>query len=357
MTRILLLPFLMISLIFSYCSQSATNVSQSNTKSSTQAVQIDKKNLAEATFGAGCFWCVEAVFEELQGVSSVESGYSGGTVKNPTYEQICTKTTGHAEVARIYYDPKIIGFDELLEVFWSTHDPTTLNQQGADKGPQYRSAIYYHDDDQKTLAEKSKAEVASELWDDPIVTEISPLINYYPAENYHQDYYDLNPNYGYCVAVINPKMAKFRKKFAHKLKGAAPQVATQSLEVLSKGNYNQLNEMEQYVIQQKGTERPFTGEYVTNKEKGTYICRQCNQPLFDSDAKFKSGTGWPSFDDIYADGAVLEVPDADGRRIEIICGNCDGHLGHVFKNEGFTEKQTRHCVNSVSLNFVPVTTN
>lgn len=179
---------------------------------------IDKDKYEVATLGAGCFWCVEAVFQELKGVVKVESGYTGGHVENPTYEQICTKLTGHAEVTQVFFDPEVITFEEILEVFWSTHNPTTPDQQGADKGPQYRSAIFYNSDAQRLAAEKSKIEVAPELWDDPIVTEVSPLGAYYPAEEYHQDFYTNNPNYGYCRAVINPKMSKFRKRFADKLK-------------------------------------------------------------------------------------------------------------------------------------------
>lgn len=187
-------------------------------KETTDLNMSDNNKYEIATLGAGCFWCVEAVFQELKGVVKVESGYTGGHVKNPTYEQICTKLTGHAEVAQVHFDPEIISFEEILEVFWSTHNPTTPDQQGNDKGPQYRSAIYYHDDAQRLIAEKSKIEVAPQLWDDPIVTEITELGPYYGAEAYHQDFYTNNPNYGYCRAVINPKMAKFRKRFADKLK-------------------------------------------------------------------------------------------------------------------------------------------
>jgi len=178
-------------------------------------------NMKQATFGAGCFWCVEAIFQDVKGVESVESGYSGGHIDNPTYEQVCSKKTGHAEVIRINYDESIVDFNTLLEVFWHTHNPTTLNRQGADVGPQYRSVIYYHDDEQKEKALASrKTTDASGLWKDPIVTEISPLINYYVAEKYHQDYYTQNPNQGYCSVVIAPKVAKFRKQFKHLLKEA-----------------------------------------------------------------------------------------------------------------------------------------
>lgn len=174
--------------------------------------------LKEATFGAGCFWCVEAIYQRVNGVVAVESGYSGGHVEDPAYRQVVTGTTGHAEVIRLKFDPDIISFDELLEVFWHTHDPTTLNRQGADVGPQYRSAIFYHDEEQKRIAETSmKKTDESDLWDDPIVTEISPLINYYKAEDYHQNYFNNNPNAGYCSVVIAPKLAKFKKDFPHLL--------------------------------------------------------------------------------------------------------------------------------------------
>jgi peptide-methionine (S)-S-oxide reductase len=171
-----------------------------------------------ATFGAGCFWCVEAVFQELKGVISVQSGYMGGKTLNPTYRDICTGNTGHAEVTQVTFDPDVISYDELLEVLWTTHDPTTLNRQGADAGTQYRSAIFYHNDEQKSKAEKSKAEVASKIWNNKIVTEIVPAVTFYAAEEYHQDYYANNPNAGYCQIVINPKIQKVRSKFSDKLK-------------------------------------------------------------------------------------------------------------------------------------------
>ena len=175
-----------------------------------------KKN--KATFGAGCFWCVEAVFQRLNGVEALVSGYMGGSIKNPTYREICSGLTGHAEVVEITYDEDIISFAELLEVLWTTHDPTTLNRQGADKGTQYRSVVFYHDDTQKEVTERSIKEVASELYDDPIVTEVSPVDVFYSAEVYHQDYFNRNKFAPYCLAVINPKVAKLKQKFKSKLK-------------------------------------------------------------------------------------------------------------------------------------------
>jgi peptide-methionine (S)-S-oxide reductase len=172
-----------------------------------------------ATLGEGCFWCTEAFFQRLEGVYQVISGYGGGHVENPTYEQVCDKNTGHVELARIVYDPSKITYDELLEVFWKTHDPTTRDRQGNDVGPQYRSVVYYHNDEQKKKAEQYKASLdKSGAWDKPIVTDIEPFKNFYLAENYHQNYYNDNPNQGYCRFVIQPKIEKFEKVFKNKLK-------------------------------------------------------------------------------------------------------------------------------------------
>jgi len=172
-----------------------------------------------AIFGEGCFWCTEAFFQRLKGVISVTSGYGGGHVDNPTYEQVCDKTTGHVELAKIIYNPSEITYDELLEVFWKTHDPTTVDQQGADKGPQYRSVVFYMNDIQKQKAEHYKEELSkSGAWDKPVVTAIEPFKNFYPSENYHHDYYNNNPNQGYCRYVIQPKVEKFEKVFKDKLK-------------------------------------------------------------------------------------------------------------------------------------------
>lgn len=171
-----------------------------------------------ATFGAGCFWCTEAVFQRLKGVVKVESGYSGGRRENPSYEQVCSGATGHAEVVQVTYDPEIISFEELLEIFWKTHDPTTLNRQGNDIGTQYRSVIFYHDDEQKQLAEKYKKKLdATGIFNSSIVTEISPLKNFYKAEDYHKDYYNNNSSQPYCSFVITPKVEKLKEVFKEKL--------------------------------------------------------------------------------------------------------------------------------------------
>jgi len=172
-----------------------------------------------ATLAGGCFWCLEAAFQDLKGVEKVQSGYAGGHIANPSYEQVCTGTTGHAEVVQITFDPTVVSFDDLLHVFFTIHDPTTLNRQGEDVGTQYRSAIFYHTPEQKATAERVIRELAAEkVWDDPVVTELKPLDAFYPAEQYHRDYYRRNPNQGYCRAVIAPKVAKVRKLYFDKLK-------------------------------------------------------------------------------------------------------------------------------------------
>ncbi len=199
----------MLFFALSFCLISITQAQQKN---------MNKQNLQTATLAGGCFWCIEAAFSDLKGVEKVVSGYTGGTVKHPSYREVCTGTTGHAEAVQITFDPAVITFEELLEVFWTAHDPTTLNRQGADVGTQYRSAIFYHDKHQKEIAEHSIATVAAPLWEKGIVTEVVPFEVFYSAEDYHQDYFELNPNASYCRIVIAPKVQKVRKKFHDKLK-------------------------------------------------------------------------------------------------------------------------------------------
>jgi peptide-methionine (S)-S-oxide reductase len=196
------------------------NRSHDSAFASREDAVLESDKFERATFGAGCFWCTEAVFQQLNGVQSVVSGYSGGRVKNPTYHQVNSGTTGHAEVTQIAFDPAVISFAELLEVFWQTHDPTTPNRQGNDFGPQYRSAIFYHNDEQRRLAEHYKQKLDEEgAFEAPIVTEITPFTEFYRAESYHQNYFDVNPNQPYCAMVVRPKVEKVKKVFRDKLKG------------------------------------------------------------------------------------------------------------------------------------------
>lgn len=196
------------------------NESKSEAKQEMKNIMNDKNpNLETATFGSGCFWCTEAIFERVNGVVAVVSGYSGGTVEDPSYKEVCDGTTGHAECTQITFDSAIVSYDELLEIFWKTHDPTTLNKQGNDVGTQYRSVIFYHNNAQKQKAEFYKNKLTEEkIWEKPIITEIAKFDKFYPAEDYHQEYYDNNPNQGYCSFVITPKVEKFEKIFKDKLK-------------------------------------------------------------------------------------------------------------------------------------------
>lgn len=215
--KVLILLVSLASVLLMSCNSRAQSNKSTNKKNKDTLMNSDKYE--QATFGEGCFWCSEAVYEEVKGVKSVVAGYAGGHVKNPSYREVCTGNTGHAEVARIIFDPSVVSYKELLEVFWHTHNPTTLNRQGADVGTQYRSVIFYHNEQQKKIAEESMAETEkSGLWEDPIVTEIEPLKNFYEAENYHQDYYANNPNAGYCSVVIAPKIKKFKQEFSYLLK-------------------------------------------------------------------------------------------------------------------------------------------
>lgn len=213
----------LLSATFASCAQKRTvamnetnNLSQPATPASSTS---SAAGLDTATFGEGCFWCTESFFLQLKGVKKVVSGYSGGHVANPTYQQVCTGTTGHAEVCNIIYDPAEISFDRLLEAFWESHDPTTLNRQGNDVGTQYRSVVFYHNEEQKAKAEAYKQRLNAEgAFDKPVITAIQPFTVFYPAENYHQDYYNNNQNQPYCQLVIRPKLEKFRKVFKEELK-------------------------------------------------------------------------------------------------------------------------------------------
>lgn len=215
-----------VLLLYALFAVLGTAIAGCTTNSNSQFQQVktmDEQPKADneiATFGTGCFWCTEAVFQSLKGVYKVESGYSGGKVVNPTYKEVCEGTTGHAEVVQITYNPKVISFAQLMEVFFKTHDPTTLNRQGADEGTQYRSAVFYHNEEQRKFAEEIKAKLnAEKAYDSPIVTEVTAFTKFYKAEDYHQDYYNLNgQSNGYCRMVIQPKLDKFKKSFAAMLK-------------------------------------------------------------------------------------------------------------------------------------------
>ncbi len=219
-TIAMLAGMVLFSLNGTFCKRQSNNAHKNTTMEATNHTnQNSNTELDTATFGTGCFWCSEAIFQEVKGVKKVESGFSGGAIKNPSYREVCTGRTGHAEVVQVYFDPDTVSFEELLEIFWKTHDPTTLNRQGNDVGTQYRSVIFYHNEKQKKLAEEYKKKLdEAGIWKNPIVTEISPFKAFYKAEDYHQDYYNQNTNQPYCRLVITPKLEKFEKIFKDKLK-------------------------------------------------------------------------------------------------------------------------------------------